>query len=275
MLKKRETGRMDLAKHLIVKPGSKVRLKDRDPHETFGIRRNDKALEKTLERLRRLQHLLYADRRCALLIVLQGLDAGGKDGTIRHVMSGVNPQGCQVTAFKTPTPEERAHDFLWRVHKAVPPLGDIGIFNRSHYEDVLVVRVHKLVSKDVWRSRYRQINDFEQMLNENRITILKFFLYISKDEQKKRLEARIKDPTRNWKFSLSDIEERRYWDDYIEVYEDALRKCSTDYAPWYVIPANDKWFRNYLVAEIVVSTLERMGLKYPRPTVDISKVVLD
>ena len=266
---------MDLAKHCIVKPDSKVRLKDRDPDDTFGKRRNDKALEKTLEKLRRLQYLLYADRRYALLIVLQALDAGGKDGTISHVMSGVNPQGCQVTSFKQPNQEELAHDFLWRVHKATPALGNIGIFNRSHYEDVLVVRVHKLVPKDVWHKRYQQINDFEKMLTGQKVTILKFFLHISQDEQKRRLEARIQDPTRNWKFSMADIEERRHWDDYVKAYEDALRKCSTDWAPWYIIPANDKWFRNYLVAELVVHALDQMGLKYPRPTVDISKVTLE
>jgi PPK2 family polyphosphate:nucleotide phosphotransferase len=266
---------MDLAKHCIVKPGSKLRLKDRDPDETFGKRGTDKELEKTLERLRRLQLLLYADRRYALLIVLQALDAGGKDGTIRHVMSGVNPQGCQVTAFKVPTPEELAHDFLWRVHKAVPALGNIGIFNRSHYEDVLAVRVHKLVPKELWHKRYKQINDFERMLTDHNVIILKLFLHISKDEQKKRLEARIQDPARNWKFSMSDVEERHHWDDYMNAYQDALGKCSTDRAPWYVIPANEKRFRNYLVAELVVRTLDSMGLKYPRPTVDMSKVVIE
>jgi PPK2 family polyphosphate:nucleotide phosphotransferase len=222
---------MDLAKHCIVKPGSKLRLKDRDPDETFGKRGTDKELEKTLERLRRLQLLLYADRRYALLIVLQALDAGGKDGTIRHVMSGVNPQGCQVTAFKVPTPEELAHDFLWRVHKAVPALGNIGIFNRSHYEDVLAVRVHKLVPKELWHKRYKHINDFERMLTDHNVTILKFFLHTSKDEQKKRLEARIQDPARNWKFSMSDIEERHHCDNYKKEYEDTLERCSKEREP--------------------------------------------
>jgi PPK2 family polyphosphate:nucleotide phosphotransferase len=190
-------------------------------------------------------------------------------------MSGVNPQGCQVTSFKQPTAEELAHDFLWRCHKATPSLGNIGIFNRSYYEDVLVVRVHKLVPKEVWHKRYRDINDFEHILTGNKVTILKFFLHISEEEQKKRLEARIQDPTRNWKFSMADVEERRHWDDYMKAYEDALEKCSTDRAPWYVIPSNDKWFRNYLIAELIVRTLDGMGLKYPRPSVDISKVVLD
>src|SRR5713226_8033400 len=180
---------MDLTKRSIVKPGGKLRLKDRDPGDTFGVRRDDSALEKTLARLTELQHLLYADKRYALLIVLQALDAGGKDGTIRHVMSGVNPQGCEVTSFKAPTQEELAHDYLWRIHRAVPHRGNIGIFNRSHYEDVLIARVHKLAPKGVWSKRYRQINDFERMLSESGVTILKFFLHIGKDEKKKRFKA--------------------------------------------------------------------------------------
>jgi PPK2 family polyphosphate:nucleotide phosphotransferase len=266
---------MDLGKHCIVPPGGKLRLKRRDPDDTFGRKRDDKAHQKTLDRLRELQHLLYADKRYSLLIVLQGLDAAGKDGTIRHVMSGVNPQGCDVTSFKAPSTEELARDFLWRVHKAVPPRGNIGIFNRSHYEDVLIVRVHELVAKSVWRSRYRQINDLERMLTENGVTILKFFLHISREEQKKRFEARIHDSSRNWKLSLPDFEERQHWDNYTEAYEEALHNCSTKEAPWYVIPANRKWFRNYLVAELVVRALDNMRLKYPAPSVDISQVVLD
>jgi PPK2 family polyphosphate:nucleotide phosphotransferase len=266
---------MDLVKHCIVKPGNKIRLKQWDPDDTFGHKRNDKALDKTLNRLRELQHLLYADKRYALLIILQALDAGGKDGTIRHVMSGVNPQGCEVVSFKAPSSEELGHDFLWRIHKAVPNKGNIGIFNRSHYEDVLIVRVHDLVPKATWHHRYRQINEFEHMLTQNGITVMKFFLHISKDEQKKRFEARIQDSSRNWKLSLPDFEERQHWDDYTEAYEDALQKCSTDWAPWYVIPANKKWFRNYLVAELIVSALDGMRLKYPPPSVDVSKVVLE
>ncbi|HUJ50896.1 MAG TPA: polyphosphate kinase 2 family protein [Bryobacteraceae bacterium] len=266
---------MDLSKHCIVKPGRKLRLKNFDPDDTFGKKRNDDAHQKSLRRLRELQHLLYADKRYALLIILQALDAGGKDGTIRHVMSGVNPQGCEVVSFKAPSSEELAHDFLWRIHKAVPNRGNIGIFNRSHYEDVLIVRVHNLVPKEVWHRRYRQINDFEQILTENGVTILKFFLHISREEQKRRFEARIEDSSRNWKLSLPDFEERQHWDDYIEAYEEALHRCSTQWAPWYVIPANKKWFRNYLVAELVVQALDRMRLKYPPPSVDISKVVLE
>jgi PPK2 family polyphosphate:nucleotide phosphotransferase len=266
---------MDLAKHCIVQPGGKLFLKHRDPSDTFGRKRDDKAHEKTLDRLRELQHLLYADKRHSLLIVLQGLDAAGKDGTIRHVMSGVNPQGCDVTSFKAPSAEQLARDYLWRIHKAVPPRGSIGIFNRSHYEDVLIVRVHELVPKSIWRQRYRQINDLERMLTENGVTILKFFLHISREEQKRRFEARIQDSSRNWKLSLPDFEERQHWDNYTEAYEEALKRCSTKQAPWYVIPSNRKWFRNYLVAELVVRALDNMRLKYPAPSVDVSQVVLE
>lgn len=265
---------MDIYKRCIVKPGTKVKLADWDPDDTLGIQRDDEALAKSLSRLTELQHVLYADHRHALLIVLQALDAGGKDGTIRHVMSGVNPQGCQVTSFKAPTSEELAHDFLWRIHKAVPALGYIGIFNRSQYEDVLIVRVHDLAPKKVWSKRYRQINEFERILSLNNVTILKFFLHISKDEQKKRFEERLEDPNKNWKLSLPDFEERRHWDEYTRAYEVALRKCSTDAAPWYIIPANDKWVRNYIVAGVIVKTLEGLRLKYPAPSIDLSKVQL-
>ncbi|MGI8745357.1 MAG: polyphosphate kinase 2 family protein [Bryobacteraceae bacterium] len=265
---------VDIAKRCMVKPGSKVKLADWDPDNPLGIERDDKALARNLDRLNELQHVLYADRRHALLIVLQALDAGGKDGTIRHVMSGVNPQGCQVTSFKAPSSEELQHDFLWRIHRAVPPLGDIGIFNRSQYEDVLVVRVHDLAPKKVWSKRYRQINDFERILSANHVAILKFFLHISKEEQKKRFQSRLEDPTKNWKLSLPDFEERQRWDDYAKAYEVALRKCSTDWAPWYIIPSNDKWVRNYAISEIIVKTLEGMRLKYPAASIDLSKVEL-
>ena len=265
---------MSVAKHCIVEPGSKIRLKHRDPANTFGTKRDDKKHQKTLERLRELQHLLYADKRYSLLIVLQGLDASGKDGTIRHVMSGVNPQGCDVMSFKAPSALELSRDYLWRIHRAVPPRGSIGIFNRSHYEDVLVVRVHDIVPKAVWKQRYRQINEFEQMLTENGVSILKFFLHISREEQRKRFEARIQDSSRNWKLSLPDFEERKHWDNYTEAYEETLHRCSTKAAPWYVIPSDRKWFRNYLVADLVVRALDNMRLKYPAPTVDISQVVL-
>jgi len=266
---------MGLAKHTIVAPGSKVQLAHHDPADTLGHRRNRKAQEKTLARLRELQHLLYADARYSLLIVLQGRDAAGKDGAIGHVMSGVNPQGCEVTSFKQPSHEELAHDFLWRVHKAVPRRGDIGIFNRSHYEDVLIARVHRLVPKEIWEKRYRHINEFEHMLHANGVTILKFFLHISKEEQKQRFLARMKDPTRNWKLSLPDFEERKHWDDYTEAYQDALAKCSTTWAPWHIIPSDHKWFRNHLIAKLIVSALDSMKLKYPPPSVDVSKVALE
>jgi PPK2 family polyphosphate:nucleotide phosphotransferase len=262
-------------KELIVKPGKKVHLSKYDPDDTLGWHKDKKmkaSVEKAMSILEKRQHLLYAEHKRALLIVLQALDAGGKDGTIQHVMSGVNPQGCQVTSFKVPSAEEAAHDFLWRVHKAVPAHGYIGIFNRSHYEDVLVVRVHKLVPKDVWLKKYDQINEFESMLAANKVKILKFFLHISKEEQKKRFLQRIDDPDRRWKISEADFEERKYWDDYIAAYEDGLTKCSTEYAPWFIIPANKKWFRNLAVSNIIAETLEDMHMKYPEPTIDVSKI---
>jgi len=252
---------------LAVQPGSKFKLAEFDPGATHGVSKaaGEARLKKHLERLAALQYQRYAESRRALLVVLQGIDAGGKDGTIRHVMSGLNPQGVKVTPFKVPEGAERRHDYLWRVHNAVPSSGEIGIFNRSHYEDVLVVRVHGLVPKPVWQKRYRQINDFERMLTENGVTILKFLLYISKEEQAARFRLRIEDRKRNWKFSPADVKEREYWDQYIEAYQDALRECSTECAPWYVIPSNKKWFRNLAVAEIIVDALERMDLKYPKP----------
>jgi PPK2 family polyphosphate:nucleotide phosphotransferase len=258
-------------KELIVKPGAKIKLSKWDPEETLGWEKDHKmkvSLDKSLERLDKLQYLLYAEKKRAVLIVLQAIDSGGKDGTIRHVMSGVNPQGCSVTSFKKPTEEEAEHDYLWRIHKAVPSCGDIGIFNRSHYEDVLVVRVHNLVPKDVWSERYDQINQFEEFLHDNDVTILKFFLHISKDEQKKRFEQRIEDPDRQWKISEADFAERKYWNDYTKAYEDALTRCSTKHAPWYVIPANKKWFRNLAVSHIIAETMEEMNMKFPPPALD-------
>jgi PPK2 family polyphosphate:nucleotide phosphotransferase len=196
--------------------------------------------------------------------VLQGMDASGKDGTIKHVMSGVNPQGCSVTSFKQPGSTELDHDFLWRIHVAVPPKGAIGIFNRSHYEDVLVARVHNLVPPEVWKKRYQQINNFEEMLVENNVQIVKFFLHMSSTEQKKRFDQRMEDRRKNWKFSASDYKEREFWSEYQTAYRDALGKCSTAHAPWYVIPSDHKWFRNFAVAEIVVETLESFKMRYPK-----------
>jgi PPK2 family polyphosphate:nucleotide phosphotransferase len=265
----------NFSKALAVPPGKKVRLSKYDPDHTLGWQKNHKmkvSLEKALQRLDEVQYLFYADKKHALLIVFQGLDAAGKDGTIRHVMSGVNPQGCSVTSFKVPSAEETAHDFLWRIHKAIPEYGYIGIFNRSQYEDVLVVRVHNLVPKDVWSRRYDQINSFEAYLHENNVKILKFFLHISKDEQKKRFLERIDDPKKRWKISGADFKERKFWDDYTEAYEDELSRCSTAEAPWFIIPANKKWFRNLAVSHIIVETLDGMRMKFPPPSINIRKL---
>jgi len=265
----------NFSKKFIVVPGKKVDLSKWDADETLGWRKNRKmeeSLAKTVAKLDSLQYVLYAERKRALLIVFQGLDAAGKDGTIRKVMSGVNPQGCRVTSFKTPSNDEAAHDYLWRVHAAVPKIGDFGIFNRSHYEDVLVARVHNLVPQEEWSKRYDQINSFEAILSKNHVKILKFFLHISKDEQKKRFLERLDDPDKQWKLSEADFNERKYWDDYRKAYETALTRCSTSSAPWYVIPANKKWFRNLAVSHIIVETLEDMKLKFPAPTIDIKKL---
>jgi PPK2 family polyphosphate:nucleotide phosphotransferase len=217
---------------------------------------------------------LYAENQRSLLIVLQAMDTGGKDGTIKNVFSGVNPQGCQVWSFKKPSAEETSHDFLWRYHYRAPQRGMITIFNRSHYEDVLIVRVHNLVSEDVWRKRYHTINEFEQMLTFNNITVVKFYLHISKDEQKRRLESRLENPDKRWKFSSSDIQERRLWADYQLAFEEAINNCSTDYAPWYVVPANNKWYRNLVIARTLADTLEAMNPKYPPAEEGLEKIVI-
>ena len=267
----------DYTDRLLVKPGSKTRLTDFDPEERFGIEKPEavEKLKRNIERLSVLQYLLYAEAKRSLLVVLQGIDAGGKDGTIRQVLTGLNPQGVHVTSFKVPEGEETRHDYLWRVHKAVPEYGLIGIFNRSHYEDILVVRVHDLVPKAVWSKRYDQINAFEQMLSESGVTIIKLLLYISKDEQLKRFRSRVEDPSKNWKFNAADLKEREYWDDYIEAYNEMLKRCSTDFAPWHVIPANHKSFRNMAVSQILVDTLESMNLRSPTPVEDLSKITFE
>jgi PPK2 family polyphosphate:nucleotide phosphotransferase len=266
---------MDYRKELIVEPGRKVRLKDIDPayrgkHE--GREQAQPEIENYLQRMEKFQGLLYAERKHALLIVLQGIDAAGKDGVCWHVVKGMNPQGCSVTGFKQPSSEELAHDFLWRVHQRTPALGHVGVFNRSHYEDVLVVRVHKLVPKEIWQQRYDLINEFEQMLVLANTTVIKFFLYISKDEQLERFKQRLDDPARHWKISDSDYKERELWDDYTLAYEDMLSKCSTKHAPWYVIPSNHKWFRNLAVSQIICATFEEMDMKMPAPSVDIAAI---
>jgi PPK2 family polyphosphate:nucleotide phosphotransferase len=266
---------MGAAKRFEIKPGKHFRLKDVDPDDTNGISDKDKAesLVKTnIKRLADFQYRLYAENRQSLLIILQGMDAAGKDGVIRHVMTGLNPQGCSVTSFKAPSQEELAHDFLWRINRATPAKGQIGIFNRSQYEDVLVVRVHNLAPKSVWSRRYDQINEFEKMLTEEGTTILKFFLYISKDEQRKRLRERLRDPAKNWKLTMSDAEERKRWKAYLDAYEDVLCRCSTSWAPWHVIPANHKWFRNLAVSTIICDALKAMDPRIPSPRADLRRI---
>ena len=228
-------------------------------------------LDSQLEKLGELQKVFYADGRRALLIILQGRDASGKDGVVGTVIGACNPSGVRVSSFKAPTPLELAHDFLWRIHYVMPEKGMMGIFNRSHYEDVLVVRVRELVPESVWSKRYDQINDFERMLTENGTVILKFFLHVSHAEQSDRLRERVEDPTKNWKFNAGDLDERKLWDNYTEAYRDALRKCSTEWAPWYLVPADSNKARNYLIAKRIVKTLESMDLEYPKPKSDLKQ----
>jgi PPK2 family polyphosphate:nucleotide phosphotransferase len=266
---------MNLKQQLIVRPGKKAGLARRDPGATPGARDKDEALElvkKNTRSLAELQYLLYAESKRAVLIVIQAMDTGGKDGVIRHVMTGLNPLGCRVTSFKVPSSEELKHDFLWRIHRAVPAAGEFGIFNRSHYEDVLVVRVHKLVPEEIWSKRYKQINAFEKLLTQNNVTVVKFFLHISKEEQKRRIQERIEDPTKQWKLSPADFQERKYWADYMQAYEDVLTRCSTPWAPWYVVAADHKWSRNLAVSQILVETLKGLDMKFPEPTVDVKKI---
>lgn len=253
-----------------VKAGRKLSLRDYDPDDTGDYKKNDQGKAKAkaetaklIARLDGLQERLYANATRSLLIVLQGMDTSGKDGTIKSVMSGVNPQGCKVVAFKAPSKDELAHDFLWRVHREAPPKGYIGIFNRSHYEDVLITRVHGWVSDKVVKRRFDQIKEFEELLTENGTAILKLFLHISKDEQKERLEARIADPEKRWKWNSGDLEERKLWEDYLKAFEDVISATSTDCAPWYIVPANRKWYRNLVVAERILNVLEDMKLKTP------------
>jgi PPK2 family polyphosphate:nucleotide phosphotransferase len=268
---------MKLGDKLLVHPGKPVTLADHDPDDTLGLDKDTaKAMtERSMARLDELQYLMYAEHRRALLVVLQGMDGAGKDGTIRHVISGLNPQGCRVTSFKPPSAEELDHDFLWRVHRVVPPRGDIAIFNRSHYEDVLIARVRKLVPKDVWSRRYDHINAFEQLLTDSGLVVVKFFLHISREEQRERFEERLHDTTKQWKLSPSDFEDRKYWDDYVTAYEAALTRCSTREAPWFIVPANKKWLRNLAVSAILVETLEALDMRFPKPTIDLSRIKLD
>lgn len=265
-----------MAEQPLIPPRGKVNLADYDPNYR-GQWEREAARERVValrEELSVLQNKLYADGRHAVLIVLQAMDAGGKDGTIRSIFTGVSPQGVEVTSFKVPTEEERSHDFLWRIHKRVPRKGMIGVFNRSHYEDVLVVRVNGLVAESVWRKRYDQINEFEELLAESGTTILKFFLHISKDEQKKRFEERLADPGKHWKFSLGDLEVRKQWDLYMRAYEDVLEKCNRPHAPWHIVPANAKWYRDLVVMETLVKTLAGLPLRFPLAEAGIETVVI-
>ena len=261
----------DLRDALRIKPGSRVRVERRDPAATFGWDKvsAEPQIAKQLTRMTELQARLWAESKRAVLVVLQGIDAAGKDGTISKVMEAFNPQGCPVTSFKVPSSEELGHDYLWRVHKAVPRKGEIGIFNRSHYEDVLIVRVHGIVPRKVWSTRYDQINDFERMLTENGTTIVKFFLTISRDEQRARIQARYDDPKKRWKFSMGDLAERKLWDQYQAAFDDAISKTSTRWAPWYVIPANRNWFRNLAVSSILADTLADLKPTYPPVAKDV------
>ena len=261
-----------------VKPGHKIKLSDYDPEDTSqfsGGKQDAKTrLAELAQRLDELQELLYAEHQHKILVVLQALDTGGKDGTIRAVFDGINPQGVHIASFKVPTPEEQDHDFLWRIHPKVPGKGELAVFNRSHYEDVLVVRVHNLVPEDVWRQRYTEINNFEQMLAEEGTTILKFYLNITKDAQKERLQARLDDPKKQWKFNPADLKEHALWDEYSSAYQDAISETSTEWAPWYVIPANRNWYRNLSVASVIVQALEDLKLKYPEPADGLDKIVI-
>jgi PPK2 family polyphosphate:nucleotide phosphotransferase len=257
-----------------ISPGSRIKLSDFDPGFK-GRHSKEKALAKLdalREKMADLQQKLFAERKRSLLICLQALDAGGKDGVVQHVIGSMNPAGCRVANFKEPTQDELAHDFLWRVEAQMPKRGEIAIFNRSQYEDVLIVRVHNLVPKAVWSQRYAQINDFERRHAANGTVILKFFLHISKEEQLRRFEQRLDDPAKRWKISESDYTERECWDDYQRAYDDVIARCNTEHAPWFVIPANHKWFRDIAVSEIIVSTMDSMNIQVPKPTVDIEEI---
>ncbi len=266
---------MNYEKHFRIKPGGKVKLADIDSAFTGHHSSHKEAadeIEHYRQKLWELQELLYADRRRSLLICLQGMDAGGKDGTINHVLGAMNPQGCRVVGFKQPSAEELSHDFLWRIHREAPTRGEIVVFNRSHYEDVLIARVHNLVPKEVWSRRYDAINGFEKELADSGVHIIKFYLHISRKEQLKRFRDRLDNPARRWKISDADYKERPFWDDYMKAYEEALSRCSTGQAPWYIIPSDHKWFRNLAVGNIVVEHLKALKMSFPSPTVNIKQI---
>jgi PPK2 family polyphosphate:nucleotide phosphotransferase len=266
-----------IASPYLAEPGKKFKISAHKSDATGDFKHKKDAspeIEKNLAKLIALQDRLYAQASQSILIIFQAMDGGGKDGAISHVFSGVNPQGCTVTSFKQPTHIELAHDYLWRIHAATPSKGMIGIFNRSHYESVLVERVKKIAPKEVWTKRYDQINSFEKLLSDEGTTILKFFLNISWEEQKVRMEKRLADPKKNWKFDPEDLKSRDRWPDYMEAYEDAIGKCSTKHAPWYVVPADHKWFRNWVISDLLVRTLAKMNLKYPPPLKDVEDITV-
>lgn len=261
-----------------VRPDQPIHLADIDPSaaNTFDESKQEgrEFLPTLTKRLRDLQDLLYAENKHKLLVIFQAIDTGGKDGAIRHVFTGVNPQGVQVMSFKGPTAQELSHDYLWRIHQHTPATGKIVIFNRSHYENVLVVRVRNLAPKAVWEKRYGHINDFERMLTDEGTTIVKFYLHISRDEQAERLQARLDDPTKRWKFNVGDLDDRALWDEYMAAFEDMLNRTSTDNAPWYVIPANRKWYRNLVVSQVLLNTLESLEMQYPQPQAGLDDIVI-
>jgi PPK2 family polyphosphate:nucleotide phosphotransferase len=266
-------------KKYLVKQNNKVKLSDWDPDDTSEFDGTKKegltALKKLNEKLDVLQEMLYAEHKHKILIILQAMDTGGKDGTIRSVFEGVNPQGVKVASFKVPTPEELDHDYLWRVHPQAPGKGEIVIFNRSHYEDLLVVRVHDLAPQKVWKKRFQHINEFERMMKDEGTTILKFYLNISQDEQKQRLLDRISTPEKRWKFNPGDLEERKLWKDYMEAYQDVLSKTSKPWAPWYIVPSNRNWYRNLVISSILVDTLEKLKMHYPQPVKNINQYAIE
>jgi len=266
-------------KQYLVKLGERVNLSEWNPNDKGDFKGGKKEgfaeIAKLNEKLEALQELLFAEHKHKVLIVLQAMDTGGKDGVIRRVFDGVNPQGVRVASFKVPTQEELDHDYLWRVHKMTPGNGQMVIFNRSHYEDVLVVRVHNFVPPDVWKKRFDQINQFERLLAENGTTIIKFYLHIDLDEQKERLQARLDEPNKNWKFSLGDLEERKLWPEYMQAYEDVLSKTSTKYAPWYIVPANRKWYRDLVISTVLVDKLQGLNMEFPEPEDNLDGVAIE
>ncbi len=267
-----------MSQSLTVAPGKEIRLKDFDSRYVSGNWKKKSAEQKIKENTAissELAYRLYAENRRAILLILQGMDTSGKDGTIRTVMTGINPQSCKITSFKQPSQNELDHDFLWRIHNAVPPRGEIGIFNRSQYEDVLIVRVHELVPKNEWQSRYERINEFEQLLVDGGVTIVKCFLHISKIEQRERLQARLDNPHKRWKFNRGDLSERKLWDDYQQAYEDALTHCNTSHAPWHIIPSDRKWYRNMVVSGILRETLEELNPQVPASDPGLEGIVVE